>query len=230
MVLLDKELLLLALKQSKVEPFLIVQELKEATSDRRVESFLSELNQLGIRMQITIDNNYQITREQRAQLAIFGALNGFDFEKIIKELSWQEFEILTTIVGDEFGYIATKGLNFSTNERKYQIDVFLKNKPYLLLVDCKHFGGTGKQSVLKNAAEEQITRAKAVSESLDSLGPKLSIKRWKKIVIIPMIVTWLDDDLIFHEGVPVVPFMKLRSFFQNFYLYIEDIHKIIIQN
>ncbi len=225
---MDKELLLLALKQSKEESFLITTELIESTSKGRVIAFLKDLNQKGIIFQKTIDENYQITQEQRAKIAIFGAMDGIDFEKIIKELSWQEFELLTTIVGDEFGYEAKTGLNFSTNDRKYQIDVILKNSPYVILIDCKHYGGIGKKAALKKAAEEQIMRVEAVSNSFDNLKEKMNIKGWKKVNLIPMVVTWLDDEIFFHERVPVIPFTKLRSFFQNFYLYFEDILQIKI--
>jgi len=225
---LDRELLLLTLKFTKEAPFVDVNELIQTTSNSRVKNFFKEIEGFGIILQPTIDGGYTITSEQRARLVILGALNGFDFEKIIKELTWQEFELLTTFVGDEFGYAASTGLNFSTEERKYQIDVILRNKPYVLLIDCKHFGGTGKQSVLRNAATEQIQRVEAVVAHLEKLQSKLRIRNWKKIVFIPLVITWLDDEVFFYEQVPVVPFSKLRSFFQNFYLYIEDIFQIVI--
>ena len=223
---MDKDLLLLTLKQSRDTPFILVDELIEAKNESKVEAFFNELNAEGFRFQVTIDKNYQITREQRAKLAILGFLQGIDFDKIINELIWQEFELLTTIVGDEFGYLAQTGLNFSTDERKYQIDVILKSKPYVLFIDCKHYGGTGKKTVLKKAAEEQITRVEAVKENLDSLQDKISVKGWRKTIFIPMIVTWLDDEIFFHDYVPIVPFTKLSSFLRNFYLYIEDMYKI----
>lgn len=195
----------------------------ETTSKRRVDTFLEELRLAGIFLQGTIDNNFSISPEQRARLAIVGRINGIDFERVINELTWQEFEIITTIVGDEFGYEAKTGLNFSTEERKYQIDVVLKNRPYVLLIDCKHLGGTGKRSLLKNAADDQLERAQAVRENINLLKNKLNISKWKKIVFIPLIVTWYDDEVFFHNDVPVVPFSKLRSFFRDFYVYFNDI-------
>ena len=101
---MDKDLLILLLRQSKEEPIINLSELEEVTNKNRVNSFFQKLESRGIKFQPTIDNNYQITREQRAQMAIMGAIDGIYFEKIITELSWQEFEILTTIVGDESGY------------------------------------------------------------------------------------------------------------------------------
>ncbi|MBN1331182.1 MAG: hypothetical protein JXA54_17050 [Candidatus Heimdallarchaeota archaeon] len=220
---MDKELALLLLQQTKKEPFIIINELEEATTAKRVTNLLEELLKNGFVFQKTIDNNYQITREQRARLAILWAKNGIDFDRIIKELSWQEFEILTTIVGDEFGYESKTGLSFSTSERKYQIDVILKNKPYVLLIDCKHFGGTGKKSILKKAAEDQLDRIHAVKDSIDILKHKINVGSWKTLKLTPVIITWLDDELFFYEQVPIVPFTKFHSFLQNFYLYFEDI-------
>jgi len=216
----------MVLKKTKDVPYLLLDELKEETTRSKINSFLKEIEQIGIHLQPTIDGNLQITREQRAQLVIFGARNGADWDKIIKQLSWQEFELLTTIVGDEFGYVAKTGLNFSTEKRKYQIDVILKNTPYIILIDCKHFGGTGKQSVLRNAATEQIIRTVALAENINDLKAKINVRKWKKGIVLPMIVTWLDDSVYFHENVPVIPFTKLHSFFTNFYLYIDDIYQI----
>ncbi|MHA1156046.1 MAG: hypothetical protein ACTSQK_08050 [Candidatus Heimdallarchaeota archaeon] len=223
---MDRKLLLMVLKKTKDVPYLLLDELKEETTRSKINSFLKEIEQIGIQLQPTIDGNLQITREQRAQLVIFGARNGVDWDKIIKQLSWQEFELLTTMIGDEFGYVAKTGLNFSTEERKYQIDVILKNAPYIILIDCKHFGGTGKQSVLRNAATEQVIRTEALAANINELKGKISVRKWKKGIVLPMIVTWLDDSVYFHENVPVVPFTKLHSFFTNFYLYIDDIYQI----
>jgi hypothetical protein len=225
---MDKELLILLLRQTKEEPVVILSELEELTNRNRVKSFFNLLNNNRLNFQKTIDNNYHITREQRAQIAIFGAVEGIDFDKIINELTWQEFEILTTIVGDEFDYEAETGLNFSTDARRYQIDVMLKNNPYVFLIDCKHYGGLGKQSVLKKAVTEQIERVEAVANSIEVLKKKLNVSAWKKIILMPMIITWLDDELFFHDKVPVVPFPKLRSFLRNFYLYFEDLYQILL--
>lgn len=216
----------MVLKKTKDVPYFLLDELKEETTRSKINSFLKEIEQIGIQLQPTIDGNLQITREQRAQLVIYGARNGADWDKIIKQLSWQEFELLTTMIGDEFGYIAKTGLNFSTDERKYQIDVILKNAPYIILIDCKHFGGTGKQSVLRNAATEQVIRTEALAANINELKAKISVRKWKRGIVLPMIVTWLDDSVYFHENVPVVPFTKLHSFFTNFYLYIDDIYQI----
>ncbi len=216
----------MVLKKTKDVPYLLLKELKEETTPSRINSFLKEIEQIGIQLQPTIDGNFQITREQRAQLVVYGARNEVDWDKIIKQLSWQEFELLTTMVGDEFGYVAKTGLNFSTEERKYQIDVILKNSPYIILIDCKHFGGTGKQSILRTAATEQIIRAEALVANFNELKGKINVRKWKRVIVLPMIVTWLDDSVYFHENVPVVPFTKLHSFFTDFYLYIDDIFQI----
>ncbi|MBD3193162.1 MAG: hypothetical protein GF308_21190 [Candidatus Heimdallarchaeota archaeon] len=226
---MNKKFLLLILQQSKEEPFLELAELKEVMTENLIYKGLKELAQYGINFQPTINGDYQISREQRAQIAILAAQEGLEFEKVIRELSWQEFELLTTFVGDEFGYEALTGLNFSTNERKYQIDVILKRQPYIFLIDCKHLGGTGKKSVLKKAVEEQNLRVKAVIQEIESLEEELQIQSWNQANLIPMIVTWLDEALFFHKRVPIVPFSKLRSFFQNFYLYFEDIKQWSIE-
>jgi len=59
---LDKELLLLTLKQSKNEPFILVDELIQAKNESKVVAFFEELQSKGFHFQATIDDNYQITR------------------------------------------------------------------------------------------------------------------------------------------------------------------------
>ena len=225
---MDKELLLLILKNTKNSPILDLQSIEKDILRKKVVAFLRELEENGMRFQPTLDGSYQISSEQRTRLVILGMKNGLDFDKIIQQLTWQEFELLTTTVGDEFGFEAKTGLNFSSGERKYQIDVVLKNKPFVLFIDCKHFGGTGKKSALKKAVEEQIERAKALAKKVTDLQEKLKIASWKKIIFMPLIITWLDDEIYFYEKVPVVPFTKLRSFFDDFYIYFKDILQLEI--
>ena len=218
---LDKNILVIILKLTKNNPLLELKDL-EMINKNRIDMFFQELHTAGITLQPTIDNNLLIHPKQRAQMVIYGAKQGIDFETIIKYLTWQEFELLTTMIGDEFGFYAAKGLNFSTVERKYQIDVILRNNPYVLLIDCKHFGGTGKQSVLREAAQEQITRISALSQEFPKLKNKLQVRTWKQVIFLPLIITWLDDAIFFHDKVPIIPFSKLRSFFQHFHIYLED--------
>jgi hypothetical protein len=227
---MDRKLLSEILKLTKNKEILIIKELEEYFPKERIEHFLSYLKTEGIAFQPTIDGNYSITREQRAQLAIIGAVNGLDFIEVIDGLSWQEFEILTTKVGDEFGYQAKKGLVFSDSERKYQIDVILSKNPYVLVVDCKHYGGTGKKAVLKTAAEEQKIRAQAFANSFTELQELIGLQKQPHMKIIPLVITWLDESLFFHDKVPIVPFGRLRGFFRNFYLYVEDIEQIKINS
>jgi hypothetical protein len=223
---MDKDLILHLLRETKKEGLLIKDKMLEHGSEQKIASFLERLVHQHILQQKTMDENFKISREQRAQLALEGIKNGLVMERIIHELTWQEFEILTTKVGSEFGYYAFTGLNFSDKERKYQIDVILKKKPYVLFIDCKHFGGTGKQSVLKKAAEEQIERVQAVGSNIEQLVGKLQITNWPSATLIPVIITWLDDAVFFHKKVPVIPFTRLRSFFNQFYVYFEDIYQL----
>ncbi|MHA1630682.1 MAG: hypothetical protein ACTSXO_07615 [Candidatus Heimdallarchaeota archaeon] len=224
---MDATLLLALLKQTKNQPFIFPQELEHmARNSSKVKTFLKELAAQGFSFAPTIDGNFRIEHEERVRLVILGVKNGLDFDLLVKHLTWQEFELLVTIFGDEAGYSATTGLNFSTGKRKYQIDVVLKNNPYVFLIDCKHFGGTGKKAQLRAAAEAQRARCVAVRQHFLTLKTKLAIGSWQKVVLLPMLVTWLDDEIRFYEHVPIVPIAKLRSFFMNFYEFYEDLFRL----
>ena len=80
---MDKELLILLLRQTKEEPVAILSDLEEMTNKNRVKSFFNTLTNKGLNFQKTIDNNYHITQEQRwyfclvdLSLIEYGIVNG----------------------------------------------------------------------------------------------------------------------------------------------------------
>jgi len=223
---LDTTLLLLLLQKTREQPCLTLQAFEREPLRRKVRVLLQELRTQGFSFPPTIDGSYCFTKELRVRLTLLGAKEGLDFDVMVKFLSWQEFELLITVFGEEFGYSAKTGLHFSTPERKYQIDVVLKNRPYIFLIDAKHHRGSGKHSMLKDAVAAQIARCQAVQQQFAKLSQKLELEGWSKVVLLPLIITWRDEAIQFYERVPIVPIGRLRSFFQEFYLFFEDLFRL----
>ncbi|MCK4566483.1 MAG: hypothetical protein KAU48_04155, partial [Candidatus Thorarchaeota archaeon] len=57
---------------------------------------------------------------------------------------------------------------------------------------------------------------------LAQLSKKIPSMMKGPYTIIPVMVTWLVEEVELHEGVPVVPVFKLNSFIQDFEMY-EDL-------
>ena len=90
-------------------------------------------------------------------------------------------------------------------------------KPVLFCVDCKHYGiRKGKSSGLRNAVEEQSERTKVLATHFAAHQTKLNCLGWRKVMLLPLIVTMLHEDLIFHEKVPIVPAFQLNAFILDY--------------
>jgi hypothetical protein len=69
----------------------------------------------------------------------------------------------------------------------------------------------GKASALAAAALRQKDRTQKLSRMLPELSERLPLFPGE-YQFVPALVTWLVEDLEIHEGVPVVPVLKLNTF------------------
>ena len=94
-----------------------------------------------------------------------------------------------------------------------EIDVIgLKNKT-LLVIDAKMWGvRSGKASALRTAIDKQKERTVRLSNQLDRLAKKMTKLKGGTYELIPIMVTWLVEEVEIHQGVPVIPVFKLNSF------------------
>ena len=129
-------------------------------------------------------------------------LIGKQLEDIVKYYQWQEFEKLVSKILQENNFDVHRSFRYKTN-RRYEIDVLAVKSDIVLAVDCKQWGrGRYKKSALKNSVKKQVMRTKQLNKVL--VG--------ENIKIMPLIVTWYEEDLIEHDNVWVVPIWKLNEF------------------
>lgn len=145
---------------------------------------------------------------------------------ILDALTWQEFEDYVAAAFDLHDFAVHRGFRFSTN-RRYEVDVVAVRKPILFCVDCKHYGiRLGKSSALRVAVEEQIRRTEALATSFAAHQAALNCMGWHACLLLPLLVTMLDEELIFHEKVPVVPALRLNAFLLAYDEQIDVLHTI----
>jgi len=89
-----------------------------------------------------------------------------------------------------------------------------------LSVDAKMWSVRGgKAAALRTAAEKQKERTFRLTSQLPQLSKKIPSMMKGMYTILPVMVTWLVEEVEFHEGVPVVPVFKLNSFIQDFEMF-----------
>jgi len=146
---------------------------------------------------------------------------GENIEKIVEEIDWKEFEELVMEILEKHNFLPCHNFRFKMN-RLYEIDVLATKNDLILGIDCKKWDrGRYKKTGLKYAIEDQKQRIKQLEKMLkkDEITKDI-LNLPKKTRIIPLIVTWFEEDLIEHEKVFVVPVWKLNQFLLNISEYI----------
>jgi len=138
--------------------------------------------------------------------------SGKTIEEIIENFDWKEFEGLVAEIFIAHGFHVKKNVRFKTS-RRYEIDVLAVRDDVVLAVDCKEWSrGRYKLSGLRLAADNQKARVENLKKFLKSnLIARKSLKVNKQ-EIVPLVVTWLQEDLQQHNDSAIVPVWKLNSF------------------
>jgi len=86
------------------------------------------------------------------------------------------------------------------NKKRRQYDVIAKKNDKTYLIECKKWAGNRyRLSALKKAIEKHKER----TEFYRNLTEEKSI---------PIIVTFVEEDIKFYEDMPIVPILRLNSF------------------
>jgi hypothetical protein len=126
-----------------------------------------------------------------------------ELESIGPRMKWQYFERLVAFVFESNGYDIYVNVVKRFGGAKRQYDVIAEGPRHIIAADCKRWTGRRyKASMLRNAADRQIERC-------------LCLKSGSAKGIIPLIVTLMSEDIVIHQGVPIVPIEKLNAFINS---------------
>jgi Holliday junction resolvase len=123
-----------------------------------------------------------------------------DLERVSKGAVWQNFEVLVGFIfeANDFQVIINKVKTFNKKRRQY--DVIAKKNDITYLIECKKWAGNRyRLSALKKAIEKHKER----TEFYSNLTEENSI---------PVIVTFIEEDIKFYEDMPIIPISRLNSF------------------
>ena len=200
------------LRETKQNPACKTDEIaaKSKTCLSVVECFLAGLQEAGV---ITlVDEEIHVTSEQRMRIAELAILKGADYERVARELRWQEFEGLAARILDAEGYATAKHFIFRNSARKYEIDVLGAKEPMVLCVDCKHWHYGWAPSKAMAAARNQMMRVLCLSEAYAFCERKLRMAAWRSAQLLPIVLTLADVSSKLIDGVPIVSALRLRDF------------------
>jgi len=199
------------LKVSKCKPVLVELVKKESKLPLEVvERLLQKWQHDGL---LYLHNGYvEINTLQRLKLAVHALQGGADYERVSSVLGWKEFESVAAVAFDAHGYNVETNLRFRQGGRRWEIDVVGCRRPLVVCVDCKHWRRSLYPSKLKIAAEEQVRRTLAFSDSLPNPAVRVDCVTWKEARFVPMLLSLMPARFKFHDGTPVVPILQLQDF------------------
>lgn len=126
------------------------------------------------------------------------------------EFTWQEFEERVRDALDSAGYRIEFRRVFKSDGKRHEVDVIAHKFDLCILIDAKRYGKSRyRASSIKSEAKKHFKRCRAFDTAF-------------KCTVIPVLVSWIDDSLVFQEGCFVVPFEKLQDFVNNVELYVDS--------
>jgi len=132
--------------------------------------------------------------------------------ELLRALNWKGFEEFCGRLFREASYLPLNNLRFSHLGRRYEVDVIALKRPYLIAVDCKRWKRALRGMVVA-FVEKHLERCRALSEALWSIR-RLSaqLNGWEEAIVVPTLLTALEEEVKLIEGVPIVPLFKLKGF------------------
>jgi hypothetical protein len=123
-----------------------------------------------------------------------------DLAVVSEEVVWQNFERLAAFIFEKNNFSVTVNSVKTHNKTKRQYDVIAWKGNQTFLVECKKWAGNRyRLSAMKKAVEQHKERTAFYAAVTNEDA-------------IPLLVTLIEEEIRFYEGVPIVPIQKLNSF------------------
>jgi Restriction endonuclease len=123
-----------------------------------------------------------------------------DLEVVSEAVIWQNFERLAAFIFEKNDFEVTVNTVKTWNKKRRQYDVISWKSDQTFLVECKKWSGSRyRLSALKKAIEQHKERTVFYENIMNEDA-------------IPVVVTLVEEEIHWYEGVPIVPILKLNSF------------------
>lgn len=191
---------------------------------KRVKRVIEDLASSGL---LTFeDPTVNIDSRGRLQLAVEAVKKGIHFERVCRSLDFREFEEIAAEALRANAFQTYVRFVLRHSKKRYEIDLIGRRGTITICIDCKHWKRSLSPSRLSNAAEKQVERTNALVMELDRYGPKLGAGTLPEMIFIPAVITLADTNIRTIRKVPIVPVLRLRSFLEEFDLYLDRLFVI----
>jgi hypothetical protein len=155
----------------------------------------------------------KVSSEQRVGIAIRAIRVGADLERVCRLLEWQEFEEISVRAFEAHNFDVRPNFRFKDVCRKrWQIDLLAFKQPIVACVDCKLWQQGWTRSPIQKVVDAHVERTRAFAEGLPRLSLKRKLEGWKKVMVVPLVLSLLSSPFKFYDNTPVVPILKLQDF------------------
>jgi protease II len=123
-----------------------------------------------------------------------------DLAVVSEEVVWQNFERLAAFIFEKNNFLVKVNTVKTYQKTKRQYDVIAWKGNQTFLVECKKWAGNRyRLSAIKKAVEQHKERT-MFYETITNEDA------------VPLLVTLIEEEIQFYEGVPIVSIQKLNSF------------------
>jgi len=208
---LERKVLLALLSNTQKAP-VIFGKLREelGVAEGLLSTYLRQLRAEGLLSDI--EESIRCSPAQRLRIAIKVTSLGGDTERIARNLGWSEFENFVSYAFEENGYNVSRHFRYKSSGRRWEIDVLATRAPFFIIAECKHWQKGLGISGAERTVNEHLARTKALAEVLQSLRHRIRFEGWTKAVLVPVLVSLIENRHRFYSDVPVVPVLQLPSF------------------
>ncbi|NIR87180.1 hypothetical protein GWO13_06240 [Candidatus Bathyarchaeota archaeon] len=154
----------------------------------------------------------EVSSNQRVRMAVRAAELGADPERACGVLEWDEFEEIAAKAFEANNFMVKRRFRFKWAGRRWEMDVLGCKEPLVACVDCKHWRRGWRRSAIMKTVEAQVERTQALAEALPSLHEKVGLVDWKKVMLVPMVLSLVPSPFKFYNNVPIVPVLQLPNF------------------
>jgi len=154
------------------------------------------------------------------ELALLLVERGVELRRISEHLSWRDFEVFSSRILEEFGYIVERSVKL-TSPVRFEIDVLGVDpvSGLTLVIDCKHWSLMVK-SRLVEAAERHFERTFKLVRYYSRVKQKYRVLD-KASRLVPLIVTLTAPGIRVHSNVLLVSIREFPTLLRDIHLVLD---------
>ena len=154
---------------------------------------------------------------------------GFSLTKIVRYLSWNDFERYISELLQKFDFQTYVNFRISVNKMRREVDIIAKRDNLILCIDAKHWNKRITQSVLLKIVENQKERCRLIAKSPYELFKIFrDLMYYDNVYLVPIIIELFESKTNFIDGVYVIPWIAINEFLLAFEVADTNLWKISI--